>query len=280
MDADDEMPVKKGKLLFTLGGPSIDTHLIVLREKIALLKKRVTLAENMAAAKRKAVTQKLARQEELVSAEDALALLQVELESARQEMQFLEDAAHIRATRSGAFSNRTISAGQNVEKNDNLAEVISVKNLRVTATLFPRHETKLVGKRATINLPEGGSISGTVVKEFPQRTSEAATIVRIEGRDLNRYMKPGDTVNGNIVLLLHKAVLSVPQSAIIRDEKEKTYVFLKRSGNFTKHPVKTGIKSDSWIEVLSGLKEKDEIVVQGAYELFYRNFNKIYKALD
>jgi len=206
--------------------------------------------------------------------------LQVELESARQEMQFLEDAAHIRATRSGVFSNRTISAGQNVEKNDNLAEVISVKNLRVTATLFPRHETKLVGKRATINLPEGGSISGTVVKEFPQRTSEAATIVRIEGRDLNRYMKPGDTVNGNIVLLLHKAVLSVPQSAIIRDEKEKTYVFLKRSGNFTKHPVKTGIKSDSWIEVLSGLKEKDEIVVQGAYELFYRNFNKIYKALD
>ena len=276
----DETLVKKGTHLFTLGGPQIDGRLVRLKAKVATLQQRVNLAERGVVIKQKAVTQKFVKQGELLDAEDALARVRAEREAAEQKLHFIQVNIDIRAPFDSVFTHRKVSAGQAVTTGDSLAELVSLKHLRVRATLFPPKDTQLIGKKAYINLPQGGSIYGTVVKQFPQRTVDGAIIVWIEGADLDRRLGPGETISGDIVLLLHKRALAVPQSAIVRDEKEQTYIFLKIHEAYQKQLVQTGMVSDNWIEILSGLKKEDKVVIRGAYELFYRNFNKMYKVAD
>ncbi|MBI5187217.1 MAG: efflux RND transporter periplasmic adaptor subunit [Nitrospinae bacterium] len=263
-----------------IGGPLIDSSLEVLRNQSSTLQKRITLAEHLVSIKRDAVSQKFAKHEELASAEDVLARLKAELESTRQETQRLQGAIHVHATVNGVFTNRKVSAGQEVQKGDNLAEIISLNHIYIASTLFPKEDAELKGKRAVINFAGESSISGTIVNILPQRTAEGAVVVWIEGPGLDSVLRPGQTVSGTVVLSQRNRALAVPQSAIVLDEKERAHVFVKDSSGYHQKPVKAGIVSDGWVEIVSGLKEGDEVVVQGAYELFHRNFNKLYKVAD
>ncbi|NOZ70502.1 MAG: efflux RND transporter periplasmic adaptor subunit [Chloroflexi bacterium] len=279
--ARDGSPVVKGDVLFTIGGPLVDSRLVTLQNQSATLQERIKLAEQMVRVKREAVAQQFAKHEELTSAEDALARLKTEMESVRQAIQRFREATHLRATVGGMFTHRKVSIGQEVQKGDDLAEIISQDHIYIAATLFPKGgDAELEKKRAVINLPEGNSIQGTITTVLPQRTAEGASIVWIEGPDLASALRPGQTVAGTIILSEHKKALAVPQDAVVRDEEERAYIFLKNSSGYRRQPVTTGIDAGRWVEIMSGLKAGDEVVVQGAYELFYQDFNKIYKVTD
>jgi len=279
--AEDGMPVTAGQLLLTIGGPSIDSRQKVLKSRSAALQQRMTLAERMVTIKRDAVSQQFAKYEELTVAEDALFRLKAELESAGQEIHRLQAAIHVRATVDGVFTNRQVAAGQEVQKGDALAEIIAPNHLYIAATLFPKGgERELEKKRVVIDVPGEDAIQGTISTVFPQRTAAGASAVWIEGSDVAQVLRPGQTVSGRVVFSVHDSVLAIPKNAIVRNEKEQPFVFLKDSSGYRRKPVKTGISADGWIEITSGLMEEDEVVVQGAYELFFRDFNKIYKVAD
>ncbi len=278
---EDGMPVAEDELLFTIGGPLIDSRRRVLRDKTTALRERVRLAGQMVKIKRDAVSQQFAKQEELAAAEDALARLKAEREAAGQELQRLQEATHLCATADGVFTSRKVSVGQEVRKGGTLAEIISQDHIYIAATLFPKGgEVELAGKRAVINLPGGSSIQGIITAVLPQRTATGASVVRIEGPDPAVAFRPGQTVTGTLILAVHEKMPAVPQDAIVRDEEERPYVFLKDSSGYHRRHVATGIVADGWVEIMSGLTDGEEVVVRGAYELFHRDFNKIYKVAD
>lgn len=280
VNAPDETPVKKGSCLFTLGGPQIDSTLAILQKKAEFLKARLSLAEENAASRYKALIEKLGRKEELNASRDAVARLRSELEAVKQEHQALQHAIYIRSPIDGVFTRRSVNPGQMVAKGTQLAEVIDPKQIRIVAYLFPPPGCRLQGRSATIHTLNGNSGSGIVIREVLQRTLEGATVVWIEGNNLDRYLRPGETVAGEIVLSIHKRTLAVPKSAVVCDDREREFIFVKEPHGYTKRPVKTGILSEGLIEIVSGIKEWDEVVVQGAYELFYQNFNEVYKVKD
>jgi multidrug efflux pump subunit AcrA (membrane-fusion protein) len=72
----------------------------------------------------------------------------------------------------------------------------------------------------------------------------------------------------------------VPESAIVYDSEEYPYVFIQRGGTYEPHSVRLGLMQDGWVEVLSGLEQNQSVVIHGAYELFYRQFNQQFKAQD
>lgn len=61
-----------------------------------------------------------------------------------------------------------------------------------------------------------------------------------------------------------KPVLAVPKSAVLL-EKMKTVWVLAHDNTFEQRMVKTGAENKFWIEILSGLKEGETIVTEGAY---------------
>jgi Cu(I)/Ag(I) efflux system membrane fusion protein len=61
-----------------------------------------------------------------------------------------------------------------------------------------------------------------------------------------------------------KPVLAVPKSAVLL-EKMKTVWVLAHDNTFEQRMVETGAENKYWIEILSGLKEGETVVTEGAY---------------
>ena len=281
INAGDGIPVSRGDLIFTIGGPLIDSRREVLKNQADTLSELIPPAEQMVKIKRDALSRRLAKFEELAAAEDALARLRSELEAIRQETERLREAVHLRAPVGGVFTNRKVSSGQEVRNGDGLAEIISQNHIYIEATLFPRSgDAELKKKPAVINLSGGNFIQGNIITVLPRRTATGATVVWIEGDELAPVLRPGQIVTGTVLLSAHEKALALPPDAIVRDDEERAYVFLKDSSGYRRKSVRTGNLSDGWVEIISGLKEGDEVVVRGAYELFFRDFNKIYKVAD
>jgi len=276
----DGAPVKRGDVLFTIGGPRALGELKALKEKTEITKKRIALAKKDVRVKGEAVKHKMIRGGELRAAEDSLMRLKTELAGLRQAMSALREGLTVRATVDGVFTDRVVNKGQYVEKGALLADIISSQNLRVVANIFPPAGMELKGLKAVINRPGGRVISGVVKRVMPGLTVEGATVLWIEGKDIDAFLKPNEPVSGEVELAARSGVLSIPESSIVRDDKERPFVFLKRAGKYIKKAVKTGLSSRGQVEILSGVKAEDEVVVSGAYELFYRDFSRVFKVAD
>lgn len=61
-----------------------------------------------------------------------------------------------------------------------------------------------------------------------------------------------------------KPVLAVPKSAVLLEKMETIWV-LAHDNTFEQRMVATGIENKFWIEILSGLKEGETVVTEGAY---------------
>lgn len=280
VDAADESFVKKGDVIFTLGGVRVNASTAAIEQKIESLKQRQALAKAAVGRKQRAVSQKIVSFDELDKAKSVLASLNTQLQQAEGQLDILKNAVRIHSPMSGIFTRRRVSAGQKVEKTDMLAEIVDSNELRVAATLFPPQDAQLKGRSAAIHTAGGKILSGVVSSVLSQRTSAGGTVLWIQGDDINRKLKPGEAVSGDILLAAHQKALALPAKAIVRDERERTYVFVKQAGGYIKQQVQTGLSSDGWVEILAGITQADEVVTEGAYELFYRDFNKVYKVAD
>jgi hypothetical protein len=156
-------------------------------------------------------------------------------------------------------------------------------DLRIVASLFPPPDIPLQGKTAIITSAAGNSITGIVVKVLPQPTISGLTfiwIVWIEGDAINRQMRPGEPAYGEIPLRVRKNALALPAEAVVRDQHEQPSVFVIVPGGYRLQPVKTGLTSDGWVEVVSGIAAGTEVVVEGAYALYHRDFSKVAEVSD
>jgi membrane fusion protein, multidrug efflux system len=75
----------------------------------------------------------------------------------------------------------------------------------------------------------------------------------------------GSRLIAHIQLNAHSGT-TVPRSAVLQDE-QGTYVFRVVNGKAQRVTVTTGLESDQWIEITSGLNPDEEVVTVGNYEL-------------
>src|SRR5438067_1249850 len=92
----------------------------------------------------------------------------------------------------------------------------------------------------------------------------ATITARIDGVVLWCGVEVGDAVS-EILLEEHKDVLTVPEAAIVYDKDKKASVDIydpKAKEGRRKTSITAGISNGSKTEVLSGLKEHDQVVLQ------------------
>ncbi len=275
----DESWVKAGEVLFVLGGPELERRLATLRSQVATLERAISLAEEAVRLKKEGVKARIIPYREFLNAKEHLLQLKNELVARKNELHLFESRLRIRAPISGIFTRRRVSIGQDVEKGTILAEVVDPQDLRVRATVFLTKKADLTGKLALIYLPNR-PLFAKVVGVAPEQTPAGGITVFLEGKDISRFLVPGKSVKGALVLEEHRGALAVPEEALVYDEAERAYVFVKTEKGFEKRMVKTGLSGDGFVEVVSGLKKGEEVVIKGAYELFYRDFNRIYRLPD
>jgi HlyD family secretion protein len=89
--------------------------------------------------------------------------------------------------------------------------------------------------------------------------------VRVSINNPGGELKANMTANAEILLDEHKGVLTVPENAVIYDGQKNASVQIPDKGQkdgARKVPVKVGLSNGSVTEILSGLKEGDQVVLQ------------------
>ena len=280
IDAEDQRPVKMGQSVIRLGGPQIEDTRAGLTAQVESLETRVQLARETLVRLEENLKTRLATKDQVAAAQETKVRLETQLRDARLKLKTLNLQSRITASIKGTFTNRRVSVGQDVAAGQVVGEVIDTGRLRVKASLFPPRGLKLQGREAAIRLNGSQTLTGIVRKVLPRASSTGAVTVWIEGRQIDAQLRPGQTVGGEIVAQSRSGVLAVPESAIVYDPRDHPFLFVGKHGSYERLGIQTGIAQDGWIEVLSGLKEDQLVVVRGAYELFYRKFNEQFKVQD
>ncbi len=280
IEAEDQDPVKIGQSVLRLGGPQIEDVHARLTAQVESLETQVQLARKTLVRLKENFNTRLATKDQVAAAQEAKVRLETQLRDARLNLKTLNRKSRITAPMNGTFTNRRVSVGQDVSAGQIVGDVIDTGRLRVKASLFPPQGLELHGRQAAIRLNESQTITGIVRQVLPLASSTGAVSVWIEGPQIDAQLRPGQTVGGDIVAQSRSGVLAVPEAAIVYDAQDHPFLFVGKDGAYEQLGIQTGIAQDGWIEVLSGLKEDQSVVVRGAYELFYRKFNEQFKVQD
>jgi HlyD family secretion protein len=112
------------------------------------------------------------------------------------------------------------------------------------------------------------TFNGKVTKISPmgvEKDNVTTFEVRVSIDNATGELKAAMTANAEIILDEHKGVLQIPEGAIIYDKDKKASVELvdaKADGGKKKVPIEIGISNGAKTEVLKGLKEGDQVVLQ------------------
>src|SRR5580698_7532670 len=112
------------------------------------------------------------------------------------------------------------------------------------------------------------TFNGKVTKISPmgvEKDNVTTFEVRVSIDNPGGELKANMTANAEILLDEHKGVLTVPEDAVIYDNKQNASVEVpdshKKEG-FRKIPVTVGLSNGSVTEITSGVKEGDQVVLQ------------------
>ena len=110
--------------------------------------------------------------------------------------------------------------------------------------------------------------NGKVTKIAPlgvEKDNVTTFEVRVSIDNPGGELKANMTANAEILLDEHKNVLSVPENAVMYDNQKNASVQIpdkSQKDGFRKIPVKVGLSDGSKTEIVSGLKEGDQVVLQ------------------
>lgn len=275
----DETAVKRGALLFQLGGTRIDTERSRLSSEVDGLKAQLQLASNTVERLRKDLGDQLSTRDQLSAAQQSAIVLHTQLQQVCIALDSFEQQTRIVAPVDGVFTARRVTEGEQVNAGDPVAELVNTNHLRIVASLFPPKDVDLLDKPATVRLADSKTCAGQVIHVVSMRSVTGATAVWIEGPEIDLALQPGQNASGNLTTQANTAYC-VPESAVVYDDQEESFVFVPDGTSYERRRVTTGQTADGWMEILSGLKPDDKIVTQGAYELFCSDFTEQYKVED
>jgi cobalt-zinc-cadmium efflux system membrane fusion protein len=175
---------------------------------------------------------------------------------------------------SGTMVARSVSVGQWVEPSAELAEVMSLEELWLLASVYERDIRHVsVGQPVLVDVRAypGESFPGTIaLVEATLDESSRSAIVRVVLPNADRRLRPGMFATARIrgthahdpVLLL-----AIPAAAV-QEVDGHTSVFVRdEDGGFTLKRVHLGEQAGELVEVLNGLIEGEEVVVNGSFVL-------------
>ncbi|MHB8846690.1 MAG: efflux RND transporter periplasmic adaptor subunit [Nitrospirota bacterium] len=147
--------------------------------------------------------------------------------------------------------------------------IIDLDKLEVNAYVDETDVGKIgVGQEAlfTVDTFADRDFTGKVTAIYPRAVLQENVvnyITLISIANPEGKLKPDMTANVTITLKKKKGVLAVPGAAVVREGGRKYVMLQGTDGKATRREVKTGWKEGTYLEITSGLKEGDVVVMAG-----------------
>lgn len=240
--------VKKGEFLFSLYSPELVN---AQEEFLQALKLGNTSLVN-------------ASNDRLV----ALGMSQSEVKRLKEKRKVRQNIAYY-APQDGVVSNLMVREGMFVKPENQIATLADLSTVWVMAEVFERQSSWVKeGLPAEVEfsyLP-GQKFEGVVEYIYPDLDERTrALTVRLKFENFDEALKPNMFGNVSIFAGARDNIIVIPREAVIRTGSDERVILAKGEGRFEARQIVAGIESGDWIEVKSGLKEGEDVVVSGQF---------------
>ncbi|MBX4205697.1 efflux RND transporter periplasmic adaptor subunit [Candidatus Microgenomates bacterium] len=157
-----------------------------------------------------------------------------------------------------------MEAGQNVSAADLVAQVVNFNQFVFQVDVDESDISKIVlGQKAkvTLNAYQDKEFSGHIseIAAITKTSTNGATTITVkivlDSKDLAKIADLSGAAD--IITQERTNVLTIPQDAVV----EEKYVYVKSNKKIERKEVQLGIYSDTNVEVISGINENDEILI-------------------
>jgi len=277
--------VRRGDLLATIHTPDLAETLRVylsMQSEYEAAHQRLTRLEGL-------VKIGAASQQELETARAEHTRHETDVESARARLTLLgvtpdqlasvtegspvDSTVRITAPRDGVITSRTVNAGANIDASTNLFTVVDLSSVWVIANVYERDLAPVrVGTAAAVSSASAGARrwNGRVSYVDPQLALDTRTArVRIDVANPGRALRLGMYVDVSLSVATGTTALRVPATAVqtIGSQQVVYVADGRQAGRYFERPVVLGTSSGQQVEILSGISDLDEVVVQGSFTL-------------
>ena len=183
------------------------------------------------------------------------------------------ELATLRAPIAGVITRMNAALGQPVDASQALLEIVDPDALDITFSLSPDvaallHPgdafTATAGTDAHGESLGSGTVSGigAAVDSVSRAVAVRAQIARPA-----RTLRVGETVSGRITVGVRHNAVTIPAEALVPEGDSFRVFVVDSSGLARQRAVRIGVRADSLVEILSGVKAGETVVTHGAYGL-------------
>jgi RND family efflux transporter MFP subunit len=263
--------VKAGQTVAVVRPSDLPDQLAVARGTLAQSQAQVTLARINLERAQKLAQEGLATQAELQSTTSALTIAEAMAQASKAQIGALATRLgenKLVAPMDGVVASRRLDPGALVGPTTGaVLTVVRIDTLRVFVSVTERDAAALaVGQpaRVTVDALPGQSFEGQVVRLAPSFDPISRTLdAEVHLPNPKRELRPGMYGRAFIRLAVHPQAVVVPATAVQISNRQR-HVFVIEGEKARKRAVETGVDAGTWLEVLSGVKGGEEVVIAGA----------------
>jgi RND family efflux transporter MFP subunit len=179
--------------------------------------------------------------------------------------------SEIRSPISGVVTDRPLYPGEMATAGTPLVTVMDLSHVIAKAHI-PQAEAALLKVGDTANVSAPGledPIPGKVSVVSPALDPNSTTVeVWVDARNPHQELKPGTSVSISMLAQTIPDALTVPAAAVLTEPDGTTSVMvIGDDSRAHQRDVKTGVRQQNQIQIVSGLKAGERVVTAGAYGL-------------
>lgn len=251
--------VAKGDVLFTL-----DASLV--RAEVREWEATVAMTQREAARAAELIEKKLTSQSDVDAKNSTNQVNMARLSSAKTRL----DKTTIRAPFAGIVGLRLVSPGAYVNIGDPLVTLTQVDPLKLDVRVPEVYLARLAaGQKLSVELDAfpGQSFHGSVAAIDPQLDPNGRSVVlRASLGNPDGKLRPGLFARVTLELGKRENALQIPEQALW-PQGEKQMVYVVKDGKAELVEVKIGARKAGWVEIVSGLTARDEVITAGQLKI-------------
>ena len=173
------------------------------------------------------------------------------------------------STESGYVTSLDVTEGGYVMEGGTIVQLANLSTLWAEAQVYTTQLYQIPkGAAATVHIPgSDNKLKGRIEFANPEVSAETRmNFLRVVVPNQGNQLKPGMSVLVR-VQTANRHSLTLPTDAIIQNANGATVWMQTGKNKFRSQMITTGLESDGLIEVVTGLKEGDAVVIRGTYLL-------------
>lgn len=273
--------VPAGTIVANMHSTTLAERLVELQTAVEVARKNSESKNDLVAdaEKRLAKSQELYQQDliarrDVTQAEMVMNTVRAEAELARAnlaqqeamlaQVHRLQALTRLSAPIDGVVTHRSVEPGATIAESTSVLTIANLRTLKFVGKVSGAHWRDVrSGMKVEVSSPEApGAISVGDVARVESLKGAAEPVAEIEIRfdNNNGIFRPGMAVKGLISLEQQEKILLLPRAAVISMEG-RDYVYKLAGHRAVKHEVVLGNEQGEEIEIKSGLKEGDLVVI-------------------